>query len=270
VKLWYQSMTREGDAWGIYPKVLRQLVDRAKDAGTEIEVHGLKDTGGAGDQFRYLEFLETAEVLRNVHTAMERKFDAFLIGNIADPGLQQAREFASFPVLGLCESSVHLACMMGSTFSLVTINPKFTPRIVENIGHYGLGGRLAAVNRMRVERLLDLSECFSDPVARQRLAADFTVAAQANVDAGAEVVIAGGGVVMALLAHAEIHETAGVPVLNGIAALVKTAEMAVHVSRLMGGTFASRVCSYAPPSSAQIGELRQFYGNAIYPGVQAT
>ena len=29
-------------------------------------------------------------------------FDAFLIGNIADPGLYEAREVATMPVLGLC------------------------------------------------------------------------------------------------------------------------------------------------------------------------
>ena len=112
---------------------------------------------GAGDQYRYLEFLETAEVLENVHTAMRQGFDAFLIGNICDPGLREAREFSSIPVLGLCESSIHLANMMGTSFSLVTINAKFTPRIIENVERYGLKGRLAAVNRMQVARLLDLS-----------------------------------------------------------------------------------------------------------------
>ena len=65
-------------------------------------------------------------------------FDAFLIGNIADPGLQEAREIADIPVLGLCELALHVACMMGASFSLVTINAKFTPRIVENVRRYGL------------------------------------------------------------------------------------------------------------------------------------
>jgi allantoin racemase len=137
MKLWYQSMSREGSAWGNYPKALRGVLDKVKATGTEIEVHGLTKIGGAGDQYRYLEFIETAEVLENVHTAMARGFDAFLIGNICDPGLREAREFATIPVLGLCESSLHLACMMGTSFSLVTINSKFTPRIVENVDKYG-------------------------------------------------------------------------------------------------------------------------------------
>lgn len=271
MKLWYQSMTREGSAWGAYPNALRAVLDKVKAPGTEIEVHGLAKIGGAGDQFRYLEFLETAEVLENVHIAMERGFDAFLIGNICDPGLREAREFASIPVLGLCETSLHLACMMGAAFSLVTINTKFTPRIIENVEKYGLKGRLAAVNRMQVDRLLDLSKAFEDRAVCNALAAEFDKAARANREAGAEVVIAAGGVVMALLAHADIHEAGGgLPILNGITALVKAGEMAVGLSRVMGGRFASRVGMYAPPPPEQIEELRRFYHPGIFPGVKGT
>ena len=95
-------------------------------------------------------------MLKNVHRAVREGFDAFLIGNIADPGLQEAREIADIPVLGLCESALHVACMMGASFSLVTINEKFTPRIVENVRALRPADRLAAVNRMQVERLTDL------------------------------------------------------------------------------------------------------------------
>ena len=240
-------------------------------AGTEIEVHGIKKVGGAGDQFRYLEFLETAEVLENVHIAMQRGFDAFLIGNICDPGLREAREFATIPVLGLCESSLHIACLMGVKVSLVTINAKFTPRIVENVERYALMGRVAAINRMQVERLLDLPAAFENADALQRIRTSFDKAAQANADAGAEVTIAAGGVVMALLADADVHEAAcGLPILNGITALVEAGEMAVDLSRVMGGRFASRVGTYAPPPPNQIEELRKFYGPGIYPGVNAS
>src|ERR1700722_4154468 len=192
MKLWYQSMSRQTE-WGGYPGVLRGILDKVRDPDTEIHVAGITEVGGTGDQFRYLEYLETGEVLKNVHRAVREGFDAFLIGNIADPGLREAREIANIPVLGLCESALHVACMMGANFSLVTINEKFTPRIVENVMRYGLKDRLAAVNRMSVDRLLDLKEGFDDPVVRDRIVAQFNQAARANTDAGAEVVIAAGG-----------------------------------------------------------------------------
>ena len=99
--------------------------------------------------------------------------------------------------------------------------------------------------------------------------AQFERAAKANAEAGAEVVIAAGGVVMALLAHAGIHEAAGMPILNGITNLVKLGEMAVKTNRLMGGRFTSKRCTYAPPPPDQIAEFRKHYGADIYPTVKA-
>jgi allantoin racemase len=269
MKLWYQSMSRQTE-WGGYPRVLRGILDKVRDADTEIHVAGITEIGGVGDQFRYLEYLETGEVLKNVHRAVREGFDAFLIGNIADPGLLEAREIADIPVLGLCESALHVACMMGANFSLVTINEKFTPRIVENVMRYGLKDRLAAVNRMQVDRLTDLGAGFDEGEARDRIVAQFNRAAHANSEAGAEVVIAAGGVVMALLAHADIHQTEdGMPILNGITNLVKLGEMAVKMNRIMGGRFTSKRCSYAPPPPDQIVEFRKHYGADIYPTVKA-
>jgi allantoin racemase len=266
MKLWYQSMSRQ-KAWGSYNEVLRRILNQIKDPDTEIEVHGITKIGGLADQFRYLEYLETGEVMENVQTAMRNGFDAFLIGNIGDPGIRECREIANIPVLGLCETSLHLACMMGANFSLVTINEKFTPRIVENVTRYQLDKRLAAVNRMKIDRINDLDAGFTDKQARDRIVKQFLKAADANVEQGAEVVIAAGGVVMALLADAGVHEASkGTPILNGIVALVKAGEMAVKLDRIMGGRFTSKRLQYAPPGTDQIDEIRKYYGD-VYPTV---
>ena len=269
MKLWYQSMSRQ-TSWGEYNEALRRILDRVKDPGTRIDVHGITNIGGTTPQFHYLDYLETGEVLENVQTAVKQGYDAFLIGNIGDPGLQAAREIANIPVLGLGETSVHLACMMGRSFSLVTINEKFTQRIVDNIAHYGLSSRLAAVTRMKVERLLNLDAGFRDPAARKAIVAQFMQAANANIDAGAEVIIPAGGVVMALLADAGVHDAGrGTPILNGITALVKTAEAMAKLNRIMGGRFTSKRLHYAPPGPDQIDEIRKHYGN-VYPTVGDT
>ncbi len=270
MKLWYQSMSRFKAKWNGYPEALKKILDAVADPGTEIEVHGITKIGGFADQYRYLEFLETGEVMENLHTAMAQGFDAFLIGNIADPGLRECREIANIPVLGLCETSLHVACLMGANFSLVTINEKFTPRIVENVVRAGLRDRLAAVHRMKVDRILNLDQGFSDPVIQKDLIDQFQAAAKANTDAGAEVVIAAGGVVMALLAHAGVYTTpSGAPILNGITTLIKMGEMAVKLDRIMGGTFTSKRLQYAPPTPDQIEEIREYYGAGIYPTVAA-
>lgn len=269
MKLWYQSMSRQTE-WGGYPRALRDILGKVKDPDTDIHIAGITEIGGVGDQFRYLEFLETGEVLKNVHRAVREGFDAFLIGNIADPGLREAREIADIPVLGLCESAMHMACMMGANFSFVTINEKFTPRIVENVARYGLRERFAGASRMQIERLTDLGPGFDNPEAQASILAQFNAAARKNTEAGAEVVIAAGGVVMALLAHAGVYETEdGVPILNGITNLVKLGEAAVKMNRIMGGRFTSKKCVYAPPPADQIETFRKHYGADIYPTVKA-
>jgi hypothetical protein len=83
-------------------------------------------------------------------------------------------------------------------------------------------------------------------------------------------VIAAGGVVMALLAHAGVHQAGrGTPILNGITALAKMGEMAVKLDRITGGKFPSKRLSYAPPRADQIREIRKYYGD-VYPTVKAS
>ena len=69
-------------------------------------------------------------------------YDAVAIGNILDPALREARSMVDIPVLGLGETSMLTSCMMGSTFSLVGVNPYFGGRFEENVAKYGLRERL--------------------------------------------------------------------------------------------------------------------------------
>jgi allantoin racemase len=132
----------------------------------------------------------------------------------------------------------------------------------------GLRDRLAAVHRMKVDRILNLDAGFTDKAVQANLIEQFQTAAKANTDAGAEVVIPAGGVAMALLAHAGIYSTpSGAPILNGITTLVKMGEMAVRLDKIMGGGFTSKRLQYAPPGADQIAEIREYYGADIYPTV---
>src|SRR5262249_11227889 len=161
-------------------------------------------------------------------------FDGFLIGNIADPGLREAREIASMPVLGLCETSLHVASMMGANFALIASNEKHRTRVMENVIRYRMEKRMLTFDRMQVERLPDLVLAFKDQAVRDRIIGQFVKAAEASAAAGAEVVIAAVGVAMALIAEAGIHTVGqGTPVLNGIVSLVKMGEAAVRLNQIM-------------------------------------
>jgi allantoin racemase len=268
MRLWYQSLTRP-DAWPAYQAALRRILALAAEPGISIDVHGIEQRGGVGDQYRRLEFIETIEVLDNVARAEAEGYDAVLLGNIADPGLRTAREMARIPVLGLCETALFTACQMGVSVGLVVSNDKHHSRILENVALYGLTTRVVAVERMAVDRLVDLDAAFSEGPERTRILGQFHAAAEACVARGAEVVVPAVGVAMVLLAEAGIHETVReTPVLCGPMALVQAGQAAVRLQRLMGGRYASRRGAYAQPPAAQIEELRRYYG-PVYPAVKA-
>src|SRR5690606_9039636 len=210
----------------------------------------LEESGGLAKQYHYLEHLQTTEVLQNVEKAVEAGYDAFAIGHFTDSGLQAAREIASIPVLGLGESSMLTACMMGHKFSLVGINPKSLAVVAENVRQYGLTDRLADVAAMVFDEPTALEQGFVDENARAKVVESFTEAGNRTIASGAEVIIPAGGVAMALLSQAGIHSISrGASVLNGIAALLKCAEMAVQMNEFMGGSFTSKQLYYTPPSA---------------------
>lgn len=231
----------------------------------QIDVHSLKQSGGLAKQYHYLEHLQVTEVLENVERASEQGYDAFAIGHFTDSGLQAAREIAPIPVLGLGESSMLMACMMGKKFSLVGLSRKSLSCIENNVHAYGLSDRLASTSAMKFDEPSVLEQGFHNAQARLRIVESFDLAAQSTVDHGSEVVIPAGGIAMAILALAGVHSTkSGASVLNGIAALVKMSEMAVRMNQFMDGNFTSKYMSYASPAAHEMDEIKRYYGEHIY------
>jgi allantoin racemase len=149
MRLFYQSFgVSRGSRDGHYGHVLKRIVENAAAPGTEVVISGLSPHRAVADQYRYLELLDTVEVTENGLRAEKEGYDAFLVGNIFEPGLHELRELLNIPVLGLRESSIHVACMMGATFSLINVNPKFVPRIMEGVRLQGLTSRLVSVEKM--------------------------------------------------------------------------------------------------------------------------
>jgi len=260
MKIWYQSMTK-ASAWPAYNAALRGVLDAVADPGTEIEIHGIEGRGGVGDQYRYLEFIETQEVLANVERATQQGFDAFLIGNICDPGLREAREITDMPVIGLGETSGYFANLMAANFAIVTGSHKHVPRLVENFRRYGHTQTLHSARSMQMIRLVDLDQRFSDPVTGRAFVDSFIAQVEAVAAEGAEAVIPAIGVLMVLLARENVHASpSGIPIVNGVKALVKMGETAVRLRTLMGGVWTSRSGAYQQPPPSQLAEIRRHYG----------
>jgi len=216
--------------------------------------------------YRFLEYHDTREVIFNAMKAEQEGYDAFLIGNISDAGLREAREVVNIPVLGMCETSLHIACMMGANFGLVAISPKWTPRLMENVQRYALERRLAGVEPMETSPL-DLKRCFVEPSHLKYIVEQFSERAERLLARGAEVIIPAGGDVIVLLADAGIFEIGRAPILNGIVELVKMGELAVKLKGKTG-RFTSKRGGYSAPGGDFLERVRKFYGPNVYPGAK--
>src|SRR5262249_35082558 len=173
-------------------QALAAILGRAAAPGTTVAVHGLGPGKAIADQYRYLEFRDTGEILDNGLKAEREGYDAFLLGNIFEPGLHALREVLNIPVLGLWGASVPLACLMGASFSVVNVNPKFARRVGENIASYGLSGRLVSIDEIAVERAGQFDRAFEDAAARAAVIERFPAPAHPGLLQGAETLLPAG------------------------------------------------------------------------------
>ena len=90
--------------------------------------------------------------------------DAVIVAAFGDPGLAGIRELLPVPVLGLTESALASACLLGHRFSIVAISQRIQAWYREEVARCGLLGRLASI------RALDRPLARIDGVQEQTLA----------------------------------------------------------------------------------------------------
>jgi allantoin racemase len=275
MKLWYQSLIRPIDQNHApvasleatpFGGMLRKLLDACASPGTQIHIEGLAKSSGMGVHYRFLEYNDTREVIDNAIRAEKEGYDAYLVGNISDAGLREAREMVNIPVLGACEATLHFACLMGATFGLITISEKWTPRLMENVRRYGLESRLVGCEALDTSPL-ELKKAVHDRSLRQSVLADVAAASKRLLKRGAEVVVPAGGDVVVFLVDAGLFEIEQAPIVISHAALVKMAEAAVRM-REFTGVFTSKHLQYAAPTGEFLKRVRDYYGPDVYPGAR--
>ncbi len=275
MKLWFQSLIRPIDHNNVkvatleetpFGGLLRKLLNSCASPGTEIHIEGLSNSSGMGVHYRFLEYNDTREVIYNAIRAEKEGYDAFLVGNISDAGLREAREMVNIPVLGACESTLHFACMMGATFGMITISEKWTPRLMENVERCGLSSRLVGCEALDTSPL-ELKKAVHDLSLREAILADIMAASKRLLKRGAEVIVPAGGDVVVFIADANIYQLEGAPILVSHAALIKMAEAAVRL-REVTGVFTSKHLQYAAPTGDFLKRVRDFYGPDVYPGAE--
>ncbi len=250
IRIWYQSFI-DPDDQAPYFRQMQARFEAVKSPSTEIEMVGVTPPDR---HFHALtEFRCADQTIRNAIKAQEQGFDAFVIGHFPDGGLLEARGTVDIPVIGLGEANLLHACTLGRKIGLVTINPVFVPIHEAQITAYGLDSRVVGVAAIKadVQRFMAGLE---DDTIREEIRRDFETRLRPLVDAGADVLIPSGGMPMLLLSYMQPFTVDGALVVEGIATVIKAAEMAVALHRITGNA-ASRRGIYARASGDAIADF---------------
>jgi allantoin racemase len=194
-------------------------------------------------------------VIRSAIAAERDGYDVFFMNHFQDVGLYDARAAVNIPVLGLGEATLLHACTMGRKLGLLTINPAFIPTHAEQVHRYGLQQRIAGIRAIDAD-ISDYMDAFTSPAKKSELQAIFEREARRLIDVGADVIVPAGGIPMILFGNDSEANVDGAPIVNGVAVVIKAAEMAVKLRRL-GVSVASRhpQSGFALPSAQALEEF---------------
>ena len=158
--------------------------------------------------------------------------DAAIVSAFGDPGLAAAREFSDIPVLGIEESAILTAWMLGRRYSIICLTPRLRTWYIECAQEHGLAGRLASVRALDVP-IPDITRAKEQ--LRDRLLEECMRAVEQDA---AEVIIFGGGPIAGLAREA--GDAIPVPSLDGVSCAVRLAEALVglHPRPPSRGSFA--------------------------------
>jgi allantoin racemase len=157
--------------------------------------------------------------------------NAAVVAAFADPGVGGARELLSIPVIGMAEAAMLTACMLGRRFSIVTFATAMEPWYRECVDYNGLASRLASIRCVGgdfrdINTVQDEKQALLIEACREAVELDH-----------ADVVILGGAPLAGLAA--KIAECVAVPLVDGVAAAVRQAEVlaALRPNKATAGSF---------------------------------
>lgn len=168
-----------------------------------------------------------AAFVRGAVEAERQGFHAMAITHFQDAALAEVKSATQIPVLGLGETTLFHACTLGRKLGLVTINPTFIPWHEDQVIRYGLQQRVVGVRAVNAT-VKDFIDAFASKEAFEKLRPLWEKECRVLLEAGADVIVPAGGLPMMLFSG----ELDGVPVVNGITLIAKSAELAIKLRKL--------------------------------------
>ena len=163
--------------------------------------------------------LATPYVLEQVRKANEGGVDAIVLACFSDPGLEPAREISDVLVLGIQETTLHIAAMLGHKYSVLTPLAGRIASKEQDMRRFKAESSCASVRALG----MTVAETESDP--KRTKARILAVAREAIEQDGAEVMVLGCA---GMVGYAEdVERELGIVVLDPTTITFKVAEALV-------------------------------------------
>jgi Asp/Glu/hydantoin racemase len=245
-----------------YAEAMAAHFRKVASPGTEVIMHGMHpetyrtNYPGNDIQFAWMQTLHSQQFVMGALEAEEQGFDAFALMTLPEPSLQEIRSLVDIPVVGYCESAMLTATMLGQRVGVLLFITGMAETIGRNVQRLGLSDRFLGAHPVGFG-FNDVLAAYAEP---EPLLERFRQAARALIAQGADVIIPGEAPLCMLLARAGISDVDGVPVLDAVAATLKTAEMMVGLRRATGVRPSRRGYFQAQPPRERVREMLGFYG----------
>lgn len=106
--------------------------------------------GPGSIESEYEAAMSVPDTVARIVEAERQGIDAVIIDCMGDPGLRAAREAVTIPVLGPCQTGMHIAGMLGHRFSIVTVMRRLRASFENQAAVAGLSGRLSSVRSVDI------------------------------------------------------------------------------------------------------------------------
>ena len=260
MRIWYQSLFDAGRVPAYFEGVRKRVATVARP-GTEVHLHAMPQgiyggrTPAEAVVYPYIASLHAQLILENALRAQAEGYDVFALSSVQDPALEEARSVLDIPVVGYGEAAMHFACLLGSRFVIIAFGERFDQMLDVRVKRLGFSERALPTMLMERTSFADVAHAQDDATT---LAERFSNAAKKAIALGAEAIIPGQLYLSEAIARAGVTRIDEVPIVDGLAALVKMAEAMADLKKL-GISVTRRGYTHARPPKDVLEYARKFH-----------
>lgn len=193
------------------------------DVDTQVDIIDIEN-GPLSIESSMEEYLSVPGIIDVLINAEKEGYNGAIIGCFDDPGIDAAREVVSIPVIGPGEISLLMACLLGTSYSIISILDNVIPSLKKRAKIVGVYEKMCSIRPINIP-VLELPNDIDLTIKKIK-----EVSLQAKNEDGADVLILGCMSMAFLDISHSIQKEVGIPVLNPAKLALKTLEGLVSIN----------------------------------------